>query len=1185
MKKRFIAGILTLGLAFTATSCDSVDFEKILSDVTSALGIPSLTTPKEIKLVDFEATVTDESYKIGDLYELRRMVTDEDGNEYALNYVVKDSTGKEVSVIANCFEITDIAGYTVTYTVSISDDDVRTSVVTVPVHDGDAPIITIGAVVAGAIGEEYVLPEISFSDLSEIVETSVKVYYVEESLTEVTLTESEGEYSFLPSEAGAYRLSVYAKDAAGNETTRTADFIVEKILVGEVFNPVASSATSQISFGSNNNVFSGSEKEFVTAEENTDLTYGNSYVRIVAANPNAYGNLLLSPRFAVSEYADYETVNVWVYVESKLSTPINVLFFNDTALTQKVEPNQWTLVSIPSETFFTHISDVSRYFVAVQYDENTTAIRLGEILAVNHAEVSVSDTADVVLNGESVNVEFSVTANPTDTEYVVEVKNSVGETQEVVSLGNGNYKATLTALGDYTITATAFNGKYGVGQTSFSVLDANRIVVEGEYAKNAAMGKPIDLHSAYVQRGDNTTDEVVTVKVYRQNGADWEDVTLEIVNGEYTPTTECKLQVEYTATGVTTVTYEIEVFDYSVIFNPALENAATQVAYGTNNKVFDNAEKVFVTADENTDTTYGGAYLLATPTQRINWGNVFVTPKYTANDYLAYDAVKAWVYVVSGDNTQATALFCNQKYTQSVTPNQWVEIVIPMETYLSSFDLPVFIGLNFNSSSTAITAVRIGEISAVNYAEITVSEIENATLTGESVDVEFSVTATPTDAEYVVEVKNSAGETQEVVSLGNGNYKTTLTVVGDYTVKVVALNGYYGVAETEFTVLMPIRIVVEDAYEESLEIDKEIALHNAYVQRGDNATDETVTVKVYTKNGTEWVDDSAKIVNGKYTPTVAGNIKVEYTATGVDTVSYEIEIYDPTVVFNPVYENATSQLVLADTNGVYAGSQKEFFSAESNTDETYGGAYFRIVPTNPTNYGNIFLRPQLDVSLYAGYETVSVWMYVESEVNDAVKVLFFNDVNLTQNVTPNQWVQITLPRTTFMTSTQFFCAIDYRGTATGLRIGEATAKDKVAPDSFFNPASVNAGGQVAFGTNNNIYTGSVKEFVSAEQNVQNNLPSSTKTANLIITPVNAVESFFSYTNMKIWVYVESVKATELTVFLWGVHAEIVATNQWVEVTVPISVYKENATNPTIGVNYNANGWMANAIRIGAIVAE
>ena len=90
MKKRFIAGILTLGLTLTtATACDSLDFEKIWtegvdfeqiwSDIASALGIPGASTPKEIKLKDFDATATDEAYKIGDLYELRRMVTDEDG--------------------------------------------------------------------------------------------------------------------------------------------------------------------------------------------------------------------------------------------------------------------------------------------------------------------------------------------------------------------------------------------------------------------------------------------------------------------------------------------------------------------------------------------------------------------------------------------------------------------------------------------------------------------------------------------------------------------------------------------------------------------------------------------------------------------------------------------------------------------------------------------------------------------------------------------------------------------------------------------------------------------------------------------------------------------------------------------------------------------------------------------------
>ena len=90
MKKKLIVGFLTLLFVFVL-GCACTNKEK----------------DEKITLVDFEATKTEAAADIGDLYELRRLVLDEDGNEYVLNYEVKDSEGKVVSVIANCFEVTD----------------------------------------------------------------------------------------------------------------------------------------------------------------------------------------------------------------------------------------------------------------------------------------------------------------------------------------------------------------------------------------------------------------------------------------------------------------------------------------------------------------------------------------------------------------------------------------------------------------------------------------------------------------------------------------------------------------------------------------------------------------------------------------------------------------------------------------------------------------------------------------------------------------------------------------------------------------------------------------------------------------------------------------------------------------------------------------------------------------------
>ena len=691
MKKKILAGLLAVG-------------------VTAMLGV-ACGDAGEIILVDFAATETEEACKIGDIYEVRRTVMDEKGNEYSLSYEIKDSSGKAVSVISNRFEITDLGGYTIVYTVALSELDVRTSVVTLPAYDGDGPIVSVDTPEAGAVGEEYVLPAISITDeYSVITEKHVKVYHVGTALTEMTVLENQGEYSFVPNLVGKYRLLVYAKDVAGNETSVTKDFIIEKILVGEVFNPAAANAGSQMYFGSNNNVFSGTEKEFVSAEENGDETYGSSYVRAVAANPSgAYGNLMLSPRFDASAYENYEAVTVWVYVESTADKPINVLFFNDTALTQSVTPNQWTLVSIDRAKFFTYITDPLKYFIAVKYDGVTTGIRLGEVLAVNYAEVSISEPTEVVLNGASADVEFTVSAMPTNTECVVSAKNSAGQKQEITSLGGGKYKVTVSAVGDYTITAMATNGKYGVAEQQFSVVPPNRIVVSGEYAEKSAMGKAIEIYGAKVKRADEFTSDTVTVTVYAYNGTEWIDVSTDVTGGKYTPTAEGKIKVEYTFEEFIPIAYEISIFDATVVFDADEASAPTQITLGTNNTVFQNAVKEFVSDESNTDTTYGGAYFRAVATNN-GWGNILLTPKYSVNVYNNYETISVWIYVESAENTAVTVYFVNDPaLTQSVTPNQWVQIGLPTVAIMKNIAMNYFCSIDYNGT---VTGIRIGDISA-----------------------------------------------------------------------------------------------------------------------------------------------------------------------------------------------------------------------------------------------------------------------------------------------------------------------------------------------------------------------------------------------------------------------------------------------------------------------------------------
>ena len=993
MKNKLIVLLLTIVLVATfGVACTNID-----------------TTPTSIKLVNFEATQTEEAICYGELYELRRVVTDENGNEYLLSYEVKDSTGANVSVIANCFEATDLGGYTITYSVEISEDDVRTSVVTLPVYDAEGPSIFVGELEAGEVDKLYVLPEITFNDLSTIEEKSVKVYLVGDELSEITLTENAGVYSFTPSQEGTYRLSVYAKDAAGNESTYTKDFFVETILVGEVLNPVSSKALSQVSFGTSTDVFSGATKEIVTAEENNDAIYGGSYMRMVATNPNgAWGNIMLSPRYEASAYAEYSLISVWVYVESTDMLPINVLFFNDAELTQAVNANEWTLVTLPADKFFTQIA-AGNYFIAIRYNDKTTALRVGEILAVNPAELTISNIEDGVLEGESVNVEFTVSANPADTQYNVLVKNANGEALEVTALGEGKYQVTLNALGEYTVTVNATNGKHGSASASFAVVEPNRIVVDGTYASATGMGKEFTLLGALVQRGESVTEEQVTVKLYSLVGEEWVDITAQVADGKYTPATEGKLKVEYTCGEIAPVVYEIEVLDYSVVFDPSLEIAGDQIMFGLNNTVYQYAEKVFVTAEENIDETYGGAYFVATATNKIGWGNLWIFPRYTANEYSDWDLVLAWVYVVSDNNNTASASFANGHYSEVIKVNEWVQVAIPMASYIQSLDenVQVFIGVNYKN--TGISAVRVGDIKAINSAELAIATTEETVLDGASVNVEFTVTATPAEAEYSVVVTSPSGAKLQAVALGEGKYQVVASEVGEYTVEAIALGNYYAKANASFAVVESLRLIVDGEYAKTTGFGKQLTIIPAHVQRGENPTEEQVTIKLYSLVGEEWVDVTAEIADGKYTPATEGKLKVEYTFEGVDAITYEIAVVDPTIVFDPASSTAASQISANQRAFNYGPNATfTFVSDEDNNDATYGGAYVKVGTTVALSstklWGNVLISPTSDLNSYSEYTTLYAWIYIEG-VSASATVTFFN-ATVTKTLATNQWVAV-----------------------------------------------------------------------------------------------------------------------------------------------------------------------------------
>lgn len=557
---------------------------------------------KEVELVDFPATVTEESQKLGETYTLRRTVSDTAGNEYDLTADVKTTAGGDVTVVSGRFELTDIAGYTVTYTAAISEKDQRTCVVTIPCFDGDAPVINIPAPSDGTLNDPYTLPVITFTDYTDIEEQYVKVYFVEgETLTEQTLEGESQPYTFTPKKRGVYRITAYAKDSSGNDFTRTADFIVDSLQEGEAFDPACLTAMTQISALSPEVPGKpAANLTYVPAAENTDKTYGGAYWSIIP-DFNGWAETKLVPRLDCAEYAKYDVVTFWMYIDSTgTAIDTEVIFFNDSNHKQRLRSNQWNCVELDAERFSRLAND--RYLFALIHGV-VTGVRVGEIMGRYTVEYSMEEP--IVTNvtaTSSATVSFTVSSTPADVPYTVSLKAADGTEVTKFTQDGDDYTYTVDTAGIYTLTvAPEESVYYGSIVRNVEVKNDQRIEVETNYPAVIQAGDVVTLAEGKVVSKGEVTGADVAITVYKQ-GADgvWTNVTSEVSDNSYTASEAGKLKIEYASDDVETVTYYIDVAMSGEIFNPALESAGDQCSA--------NGKLVFVPAADNTDETYGGAY-------------------------------------------------------------------------------------------------------------------------------------------------------------------------------------------------------------------------------------------------------------------------------------------------------------------------------------------------------------------------------------------------------------------------------------------------------------------------------------------------------------------------------------------------------------------------------------------------
>ena len=357
-------------------------------------------------LKDFPAETT-ETAELGTVYELKTQVEDNGGTTYRVSSQVVTQDGGAVPVFENKFDVSDVSGYTITYTAMLSEEKTQKSVVTLNVTDNTAPTITINKPENGVINAEYCLPNISVSDLAGTQPTvAVKVYLVQgESKTEVTgLAEREGRYYFTPDTLGSYQIEVTASKANGQSKTVTRTFVVDQpVLEGEVFSPDVYDPSAQVEVRLNTGdtaidltklkVESGAP----TQEEAASAAYKGNYLKIDGSQiGSGWVNFFLTPRQDDDAYAEYDKVCVWLYFEADEGSNVWNSLFNKNGYRGYYAANTWQRIVVDRESF---VENVNGTFLSLRFNsdgnanfDNLKAIRIGSVMAVNDEEITTHET-------------------------------------------------------------------------------------------------------------------------------------------------------------------------------------------------------------------------------------------------------------------------------------------------------------------------------------------------------------------------------------------------------------------------------------------------------------------------------------------------------------------------------------------------------------------------------------------------------------------------------------------------------------------------------------------------------------------------------------------------------------------------------------------------------------------------
>ena len=293
-----------------------------------------------VTLLDFEDKTIEVDY--GSQFELKTVVTDENGQVYSVTAeVTEKETGEAVIAVNNKIDILSAYGYTIVYTAHVGSDT-QTCTVTLTVIDDTIPDIRFGQAAAyGELNTPYQLPAYEVKDaVSQQIEESVRLYRTEDDGEVLIDADEYAEGTFLPTVGGDYTYEVTATDQSGNTRVGKFEFYIR------IFAP----QVDEVESFDDACALGGVKTNALTVQPySNDAVQGvTNYLALKYADVGGYATFSIRGRYSAEYYLDrgYEYLSYMIYVDPETVTERTKKFETLDGKLLEVVPGTWQEVFV-----------------------------------------------------------------------------------------------------------------------------------------------------------------------------------------------------------------------------------------------------------------------------------------------------------------------------------------------------------------------------------------------------------------------------------------------------------------------------------------------------------------------------------------------------------------------------------------------------------------------------------------------------------------------------------------------------------------------------------------------------------------------------------------------------------------------------------------------------------------------